>query len=86
MYGVRYQKQAARQLLRLRGDIAEHIRGKVRTVADDPYGRHPNATRMRGGDGRFRLRVGDWRVLCSLDDETEDVVVTKIDRRGEVYR
>ena len=34
----------------------------------------------------FRLRVGDWRVIYSLNDESKVLVVAKIDRRGQVYR
>ena len=28
----------------------------------------PNATRLRGRDNGFRLRTGDWRVICFLDN------------------
>ena len=86
MYEVRYQKHAARQILRLRGDVARRISAKIKMVAADPYGKHPNATRMRHREGSFRLRVGDWRVLYFLDDETKSLLVTKVDHRGEVYR
>ena len=46
----------------------------------------PNATRLRGRGADFRLRVGDWRVIYSLDDESEVLLVAKIDQRGQVYR
>ena len=86
MYEISYQKHAARQILRLHGDIARRISAKVEMVAADPYGNHPNAMRMRGRNGGFRLRVGDWRVLYFLDKERKRLLVTKIDRRGTVYR
>lgn len=55
-------------------------------VATDPYGKNPNAMRMRDRKGGFRLRIGDWRVLYFLDDETKSLLVTKVERRGRVYR
>ena len=86
MYEVRYQKHAARQLLRLPRDVARRIRAGIKAVAANPYGKHPNARRLAGRDGGFRLRAGDWRVVYALDDEREHMVVARIDRRGRVYR
>ena len=46
----------------------------------------PNATRLRGREGSFRLRVGDWGVIYSLDDDRKVLLVAKIAPRGQVYR
>ena len=86
MYEVRYQKHAARQLLRIPRNVAQRIRAGIETVAGNPYGSHPNATRLRGQDGGFRLRTGDWRAIYFLDNERKVLLVAKIDRRGRVYR
>ena len=58
----------------------------IETIAANPYGSHPNATRLRDRDGGFRLRIGDWRVIYFLDNERKVLLVVKIDRRGRVYR
>ena len=34
--------------------------------------------------GRYRLRVGKWRVFFSLD-QPGNVVVTEVDNRGQAY-
>jgi mRNA-degrading endonuclease RelE of RelBE toxin-antitoxin system len=34
--------------------------------------------------GRYRLRVGKWRIFFSLD-EPGNVVVTDVDNRGQAY-
>ena len=86
VYEVRYQKHAARQLLRMPLDVARRIRAGIEAVAANPYGKHANATRLSGRDGGFRLRAGDWRVVYALDDKRKQLVVVKIDRRGRVYR
>ena len=40
---------------------------------------------LKGSDGDYRLRVGDWRVLFSyVDDDT--IRVKKIAPHGEVYK
>lgn len=86
MYEVRYQKHSARQLLRMPRDVARRIRAGIEAVAANPYGKHPNATRLAGRDVGFRLRAGDWRVVYALDYEREHMVVARIDRRERVYR
>ena len=86
MYEVHYQKQVASQLYRMAPNVAQRICAKIDAVAVAPYAKHPNATRLRGRGADFRLRVGDWRVIYSLDDESEVLLVAKIDQRGQVYR
>lgn len=86
MYEVRYEKHAARRLLRVPRDLARRLRAGIEAVAADPYGSHPNATRLRGWDGGFRLRIGDWRVVYVLDDERRLLLIAKIGPRGEAYR
>ena len=86
MYEVRYQKHAARQLLRMPRNVAQRIRAGIETVAGSPHESHPNATRLQGRDGGFRLRTGDRRVIYFLDNERMVLLVAKTDRRGRVYR
>lgn len=44
--------------------------------------------KLKGFDGLFRLRVGDYRVLYTLDRETGKIIidVIEIDNRGQVYK
>lgn len=86
MYEIRYQKHAARQLLRIPRDIALRICTRIAVIAAEPYAKHPNATRLKGRDGGFRLRIGNWRVVYFLDDKRKVFLVAKIDQRGRVYR
>ena len=70
----------------LSNGVAQRIYARIDAVAADPYAGHPNATRLKGRDGDFRLRVGDWRVIYSLNNERKVLLVAKIDQRGRVYR
>lgn len=48
--------------------------------------RHNNIKRLSGKfAGRFRYRVGDWRVLYQIDDRAKQVHVLLIAHRGDVY-
>ena len=41
---------------------------------------------MRGEDRRWRYRLGDYRVVCEIDDKTITVVVVRIRHRSSVYK
>lgn len=38
------------------------------------------------GDARYRLRVGDWRVIYTLRDDVLVVLVLRVAHRREAYR
>lgn len=42
--------------------------------------------RMAGADGLYRLRVGDYRVLYTVEDTRLIVYVLQIGNRGDVYK
>ena len=53
-------------------------------VADNPTMRMSFVTEMVGEPGVWRLRKGDWRATFVF--EGDDVVVTRVGNRREIYR
>ena len=66
-------------------NMAKLIREKLEMIAADPYADHPNAKKLQGREG-YRLRVGDWRVIYTIQNEQLLIIVLKVALRGEVYR
>jgi len=85
MYRIVFTKQADRALRKMSRNTARLIREKLDQLAEDPYARNPNLTRLQGRPG-YRLRVGDWRVIYELEADQLVILVLKIAPRGEVYR
>ena len=85
MYSVTWLKNATRVLARLPRSLAARVVEKIEEVAADPYGDHPNVTKLKGREG-YRLRVGDWRIIYDLDDRRRRVTVLVVRSRGQVYR
>ncbi len=85
MYRIVFTKQATRTLRKMSRQTARLIRDKLDQLAQDPYDRNPNLTKLQGRSG-YRLRVGDWRVIYELEDERLVILVLKVGPRGEVYR
>ncbi len=85
MYRIVFTKRADRTLRKMSRNRARLIREKLDQLAQDPYARNPNVTKLQGRPG-YRLRVGDWRVLYELEDDRLVIMVLKISPRGDVYR
>jgi len=59
--------------------IAEAV---VRYVEDE----RGDVRKLVGQGGLCRLRVGDWRVLFTLEDEGQTVLVHRVLNRRDAYR
>jgi mRNA interferase RelE/StbE len=85
MYRLVFTKQANRTLRKMSRKTARLIREKLDQLAQEPYARNPNLTKLQGRPG-YRLRVGDWRVIYELEDDRLVILVLKVAPRGGVYR
>lgn len=70
------KKQPKLQALRLRKAIA--------SLSDNP--RSANSKKLKGYENEYRLRVGDIRILYTIDDNVISVYIFKIGYRGDVYK
>lgn len=78
-------KGAAKTLSRIQPKLALALIAELERIATDPFGPHPNAKRLSGGD-EYRMRHGDWRAVYRIDREAQQVIVEAIDTRGGVYK
>ena len=85
MYQIQYQTSATKTLQRMPKNVVRTIVGKIKQLAENPYVPNNNITRLRG-ELRYRLRVGDWRVLYEIRDDILVIEVIKIGPRGGVYK
>jgi mRNA interferase RelE/StbE len=70
---------AARQWLRLSVDVRRRLETKLTTFAQTGQG---DVKRLKGRDGA-RLRVGDWRIIFYVEQNT--LVVAAVGHRREIY-
>lgn len=84
MWKVIYQPQALKALRRVDAKTAARIIKKVAELAKDPLAPNTNAKKLKGVEG-YRLRIGDWRVIYTLQHEVVVVTVVKIAPRGSAY-
>lgn len=49
-------------------------------------GERGHVKKLKGVEGEYRLRVGDWRVRFAVDASRGEVVVFRVLPRGDVYK
>jgi mRNA interferase RelE/StbE len=62
----------------------ERIRERIDRLAENP--RPVGVKRLQGGEGHFRIRSGNYRVLYSIEEAKLVVLVVKVGDRRDVYR
>jgi mRNA interferase RelE/StbE len=83
-YAVLLEKSAARFLLRLRdAKLKSRLDEAIESLAGDP--RPSGCRKLAGTSDRYRVRVGDYRIVYRIDDGKVTVLVLVIDHRREVY-
>ena len=82
-YDIEFRPAALRELRKIDRSTQPRIRGAIALLAQDP--RPPASRQLRGRDG-YRLRVGDYRIIYTIDDGVLLIVVVTIGHRREVYR
>ena len=82
-YRVVIEKKASRALMALDQHHRARITGAIELLARDPY---PPAARKLTNRLAYRVRVGDYRIIYSVQESTITIVVVAIGHRKDVYR
>lgn len=84
LYRIRLSRRAVRALASLERRDQQRVRGALDLLAGNP--RPPTCVAMKGEDGVYRVRVGDFRIVYEVMDGELLVLVIRIGHRREVYR
>ena len=83
-YTVEFLPSAQRELAALPKDVQRRIANRIDSLREDP--RPPGVKQLQGVERLYRLRVGDYRVIYSIEGRRLVIVVVKVGHRREVYR
>lgn len=83
MYRLEFRPAAIRALRQLDAAIVGRVRGAIALLASEP--RPPGSRKLSGRDA-YRVRVGDYRIIYTIDDPKRTVVVVLVGHRSDVYR
>jgi mRNA interferase RelE/StbE len=84
-YKVLIASSAARELESVDGKaMRQRLVEAITALAADP--RHHGVEKLSGSRDRYRVRVGEFRVVYAINDAAHAVDVVKIGHRREIYR
>ena len=82
-YSLEIKPSAAKELDSLSDALFARIDRKIVALAENP--RPHGCKKLKGYKDQWRVRVGDYRVVYTIDDTNLLVEVTRVRHRSEVY-
>ena len=82
-YNVIIRTSAKKELKRLNNNIFERVMERIIELKENP---RPIGCEKLGGQDSYRIRIGDFRVVFTIDEKAKLVEIIKIGDRKEVYK
>ncbi len=84
-YRIEFRPAARRDLKDLPKDVVDRVGRKISALAENP--RPLGVEKLSGSEeGFYRIRIGDYRVLYTIQDKVLLIIIIKVRHRREVYR
>lgn len=85
-YSIEFYRKALRYIQKLDKPTRKRISKEIKLLSEDPF--HPglDIRRLQGTINEYRLRVGSYRVVYSVENEILYIYIIKIGPRGDVYK
>ncbi len=81
-YRIELRPAAVRALRKLDPQMRRRVQGAIALLAQDP--RPPGARALQGRPG-LRVRVGEYRIIYTVEDDVLLVVIVRLGHRRDIY-
>jgi mRNA interferase RelE/StbE len=80
-YSVIIEKKAQKEAIKIPSKYRARIDKAIQSLATNPREHHTKKLTEKEG---YRLRAGNYRILCTIDDKAKTIVIyrTKIERKN----
>lgn len=82
-YKIEFKKTAAKELNSLPNREIKKIVVAINHLVENP---RPTNSKKLSGSERYRLRIGDYRILYEIENQVLIIYIVKIAHRKDVYR
>lgn len=83
-YKIDFRPSVEKDLRSLPQPIIARVFKQIEALRDEPFPRQ--SIKLAGAEHLYRIRIGDYRVIYSVDDTLKQVLVHYVRHRREVYR
>jgi len=84
VYNVQISRRAEKHIKALPKTIKKRVSKKLITLRQNPFSGDVKKLKVR--HSRYRLRVGDYRIIFDIDKESITILVLTVRHRKDVYR
>jgi mRNA interferase RelE/StbE len=81
-YRVEIAEPAAKSIAKLHSQVALRVRNAILGLAENP---RPHGVKKLQGENAYRLRVGDYRIVYTINDRLVLVIVIRVGHRSDIY-
>jgi mRNA interferase RelE/StbE len=85
-YSIEFYKEALKYLQKLDKSTRTRIVRHLEILSEDPFHPELDIKRMKGTLEDFRLRVGSYRIIYTVENDRLIIHVLKVGSRGDVYK
>ena len=82
-YKVQIKRTAQKQIDKLPLSVARRVVSKIGDLSDKP--RPPGSRKIVGSENTWRIRVGNYRMLYTIEDDILLVEVIRVRHRKDSY-
>ncbi len=83
-YNVILKPSVEKDLRVLPAAMLKRVFQRIETLKDDPYPR--GSRKLAGAEQLYRIRLGDYRIVYTVDKASRQVIVYYVRHRRDVYR
>ena len=83
-YEITLARSARKELERLTRPVQLRVLRRIESLGSNP--RPAGCRKLEGADDLWRMRIGDYRVIYSIDDSRQLVDVSAVRHRSDAYR
>ena len=83
-YTLTFARSARKELEIIPASFSERILDRIESLQTNP--RPGGVVKLHGGKNLWRIRVGDYRVVYSINDADKIVDISIVRHRRDVYR
>jgi len=84
IYDIEFTREAAKQFKDLPSQEQQRVKSKIDALSSMP--RPAGITKLVNEENLYRIRVGDYRIIYTIQDKQLIILVVKIGHRRDVYR
>ena len=87
MWNVEYKKRFLKELSKLPEDVQAHAEKMVfeDLLCENPFDLG-YLEQMKGYPGKYKIRIGQYRIGVTVDKQNKTVVCNRIAHRKDIYR